>query len=255
MILKLDSNDFNVVGDITGYGKTLLALQNQMPKVPFIGLGDIIDRGPNSKMALDFFIDQKFHSVMGNHDHMMLWQKIRDTQKVDKRLYPPDCWAWNGGHATAKSFGMKDLTEFSIDKIEQKYWDFISNMPLRIDLPDFVLTHAPIGMGRAKYIFDLDQINKDTFIMDASVLWNRLGPYHPRREKNTSITRNKIQLYGHNSTKGVLWHTDKHLNGIYRDEYQIEDKPWGICLDTWRHGYLSGLHLPTMKVYKQELID
>lgn len=254
MILKLESNDYNVVGDVTGYGKTLYALQAKMPKVPFIGLGDIIDRGPNSKLALDFFIDQNFESCMGNHDHMMLWEKIKETNKVDKRLYPPDCWGWVGGEQTAQSFGFPCLP-IDVNKVEQKYWDFIANMPLRIDLPGFVLTHAPIGMSYAKHIFDLTQINKDPIIMNASVLWNRLGPYRPKKEKNSSVTKNKIQLYGHNSSKGVLWHTDKHLNGIYREEFSKEDPAWGVCLDTWRMGYLTGLHLPTMEVYKQELID
>lgn len=258
MILKLESINYNVVGDVTGYGKTLYALQAKMPKVPFLGLGDIIDRGPNSKLALDFFIDQNFQSCMGNHDHLMLWEKIKTSNKVNRSLYPAGCWGWNGGHETAKSFGMEGCSftdNFNVNKIAQKYWDFITNMPLRIDLPSFVLTHAPMGMGRAKYIFDLNQINKDAMIMDVSVLWNRLGPYHPRKEKNSSITRNKIQLYGHNSSKGVLWHTDKHLNGIYRDEFSKEDPAWGVCLDTWRVGYLTGLHLPTMEIYKQEIID
>jgi serine/threonine protein phosphatase 1 len=249
--MKLEGLDYLVVGDITGYGKSLIELHKQAPHLKIICLGDIIDRGPNSKLALDYLINNGFKSVMGNHDHFMWYEKHKNDPEVSKKLYPFDCWVWNGGDVTLKDFGFPNLASFDASKVDQKYWDYIESMPLKIEVENFVLTHAPIGMGNRNF-FDFREINKDEMILDRSALWNRMGPY---AAKEGSIYKDKIQLYGHNSPKGVLWHTAKHLNGIYRDQFEPTDPPWAICLDTWRAGYLSGLDLSTMKIYKQELID
>ena len=198
-----------------------------------------------------YLISNGFHSVMGNHDHFMWFEKHKNDPKVNKNLYPWDCWSWNGGGETIRSFGLLKYSE--ITTIDKKYWDFIDSMPLRIDIGNFVLTHAPIGYYK-DHFFDFEAINQDKQTLDSSCLWNRYAPYSPKGENNSEYD-GKIQLYGHQSSKGVLWHTDKHLNGIYRDEFDPADPPWAICLDTWRRGYLSGLDLSTMKVYKQEIVD
>lgn len=245
--MKLKGSDYLVVGDVTGYGKTLIELHKQAPTLKIVGLGDLIDRGPNSKLAMDYFIDNGFQSVMGNHDHFMWWEKHKNDTGVNPKLYPAECWGWNGGEATAKSFGFDNGLPIDIDKVPDKYWNFLESMPLKIDIDKYVLTHAPIGQ-RTKKFFSFDDINKDTDILDTSALWNRLGPYPEGYE-------DKIQLYGHNSPKGVLWHTNKHMNGIYRDAVDTTDMPWSICLDTWRNGYLTGLDLTNLIVYKQPIID
>lgn len=247
--------DYNVVGDVTGYGKTLEALIKKMPQVPLIGLGDLIDRGPNSKLVLDIFMDRGWQSVKGNHDHMMWYQKYWNNPDCQRRLYPDGCWFWNGGVETAKSFdAFVDgvYPGLDVDKVEQKYWDFIESMPLKIEVNDkFILTHAPIGYCERNF-FDIREINRDERLLDRSALWNRNGPYAPSKKHPYE---GLIQLYGHNSPKNVLWHTKKHPNGIYREQNDPTDPPWAICMDTWRSGFLSGIHLPTLEVYRQEIVD
>lgn len=76
----------NCIGDITGYGKTLVELYNQLPTGELWALGDIVDRGPNSKLALDFLIDGGHNAVMGNHDHMMLFERIQE-EKMSILIY------------------------------------------------------------------------------------------------------------------------------------------------------------------------
>lgn len=245
----------NVIGDITGFGDTLEALVKEMPKAKLWCLGDIIDRGPNSKKALDFLIDNKHRSVMGNHDHMMLFEKIRNNPDVHYRLYPPGCWGWNGGQQTAESFGYQFLHEFEWER-HSKYYDFIEKMPLRKNIGNLILTHAPIFNKKDKKAFDLKEINKDENLLDRSILWNRL---HPEKIEG------KFQVYGHNSTKGILWHTDKNPQGIYiHDPLEIPEGAWAVCIDTWREGYLTGLHIDTtlladpkkaIRVFLHEVID
>jgi len=245
--MKLEDANYNVVGDVTGYKKTFEALIAQMPKVPFIGLGDLIDRGSDSKGVLDIFIDNGWISLMGNHEHMMLFEKIKNDTGVSRGLYPSDCWYRNGGVATLRSFDL-NVAKWRIDQIPAKYWDYIANMPLRLEVGDkFVLTHAPISNRHAKNEFLLNEINKNEYLLDHSALWNRSCPFR---------LKDKVQLYGHNSTKGILWHTTIFPIGTYKDRVpEGFGDIWAICLDTWREGYLSGLHLPTMEIYKQPIVD
>ena len=245
----------NVIGDITGFGDTLEALMKEMPKADLWCLGDIVDRGPNSKKALDLLIDNNHNSVMGNHDHMMLFEKIRNNPDVHHRLYPPGCWGWNGGVSTAESFGYKFIHEFDWTKHE-KYFDFIEKMPLKKEIGNLILTHAPINNKKDKKIFNLKEINKDEYLLDRSILWNR----HPPQK-----IEGKFQVYGHNSPKGILCHTDKHPQGIYMfDKEEIPHDCWAICIDTWREGYLTGLNIDTdlldrpnmaIRVFMKNIID
>ena len=46
----------NLIGDIAGNFKTLLALLKKMPDDEPIGLGDLNDRGPRSREVFDFFM-------------------------------------------------------------------------------------------------------------------------------------------------------------------------------------------------------
>jgi hypothetical protein len=229
----------NVIGDVTGFAATLRLLVEAMPKGKLWGLGDLIDRGPDSKGVLDFFIDGKHKSLMGNHEHMMLFEKIRNNTDVHHRLYPPGCWGWNGGQQTAESFGYQFIHEFDWKK-HWKYFEFIEKMPLRYQKDDLMLTHAPISDRKSARIYDLKEINKNVNLMEISALWNRYGP--------TKVA-GKLQVYGHNSTKGILWHTDRHPQGIYMaDPLEVPDGAWAVCIDTWREGYLSGLHIDTTKL-------
>ena len=66
----------NLIGDIAGNYKTLLALLKKMPDSEPIGLGDLNDRGPRSREVFDFFM-KNGRSLMGNHEHMMLHHFLR----------------------------------------------------------------------------------------------------------------------------------------------------------------------------------
>lgn len=222
----------NIVGDITGFAETVKQLHSAMPPGEFWALGDLIDRGPDSKGVLDFFIDNKFKSVMGNHEHMMLFEKIRLTPEVDSKLYAPGCWECNGGDQTIKSFGIEPWMEFNPQDFIQ-YFNYIEQMPLRHEQSGLILTHAPISNKYSKEIYNLEEINKNFYLLDVSSLWNRSLP---KKQEG------KFQVYGHNSTKGILWHTDKHPQGIYMsDPYEVPADAWAVCVDTWREGFLTGL--------------
>lgn len=245
----------NTVGDPTGFAESLDLLYKQMPEGILWGVGDLIDRGPDSKGVMDFFIDNGHKTVMGNHDHMMLFEVIKNEPGVNSRLYPYDCWIGNGGGETLDSFGLRHQSD--LDPVAlKKYFDYIKQMPLRFEQDGLIITHAPISDRKNKKVFDLKEINKNEFLLDVSALWNRFPP---------SKVPGKFQVYGHNSPRGILWHTDKHPNGIYMaDPMEIPDGAWAVCIDTWRETYLTGLSIDTdllhdpkkaIKIFQQDLVE
>jgi hypothetical protein len=246
----------NIVGDPTGFAKTLRRLHSKLPLGDFWAVGDLPDRGPDSKDVFDFFIDNGYRSVMGNHDHMMLWEKIQNSPDVHRRLYTTGCWGWNGGEQTAQSFGFDGTHNFDYKIIDPKYYQFIENMPLLHEDGNLIISHAPINQPKIKKLFELQAINKEPHILDQSVLWNRNDP-----KKQDG----KFQVYGHNSTKGILWHTDRNPLGIYMaDPLEVPDGAWAVCIDTWREGYLTALSIDldllddpkkAIKIIQQEVID
>jgi serine/threonine protein phosphatase 1 len=88
-----------VIGDVHGCYKTLMELIKQFPKDEKICfVGDLIDRGKDSKKVLDFVFDNRYDCVMGNHEEMML---------TDMNM-----WVCNGGFETIDSIGQNNLKEY-----------------------------------------------------------------------------------------------------------------------------------------------
>ena len=83
----------NLIGDIQGNYRTLLALLKQMPDDDPVSVGDMIDRGPRSMEVLEFFRNHG-KALLGNHEHMML------DYFCDSGNYMPGLWCLNSEDAT-----------------------------------------------------------------------------------------------------------------------------------------------------------
>lgn len=130
-----------VIGDIHGCAATLRRLIEEMlcpmPADRIYLLGDLIDRGPDSKGVLDFIFELRerglsVNSIRGNHEEMFL-------QVEDDHNYL-GMWTANGGLATLASFqadGPGDIPQF--------YRDYLGSLPLYILLDDFVIVHAGLN--------------------------------------------------------------------------------------------------------------
>ena len=121
----------NLVGDIQGNYRTLLALLKQMPDDDPVSVGDMIDRGPRSMEVLEFFRNHG-KALLGNHEHMML------DYFCDSGNYMPDLWLMNSGDATLNSLGLK--RSGSLPEILQ---DFLESLPLLLIRDGLLVTHAP----------------------------------------------------------------------------------------------------------------
>ena len=140
-----------IIGDVHGCPKTLEGListfENLNQKDRIIFLGDLIDRGPDSKSVLDIILSLKDNGneviiLRGNHEQMML--NAMDNSKAMKD------WFRNGGKATLDSFDV-----YHPGFIDDKYIDLLIQSRFYVQTDEFVIVHAGLN-------FNIDNPLKDT---------------------------------------------------------------------------------------------
>jgi serine/threonine protein phosphatase 1 len=147
-----------VIGDVHGCSRTLRRLVEQgiylTREDELFLLGDLIDRGPDSKGVLDFVFELResgfsVMAVRGNHEDMYL--------RAGDSRYNMDMWIANGGQTTLACFQADGPGD-----IPHRYRTFLSSLPYYILLDGFVIVHAGLN-------FDLSDPFSDTEAM----LWQR----------------------------------------------------------------------------------
>lgn len=151
-----------VIGDVHGCYKTLMALVNKLPHNNLCFVGDVIDRGNNSKECVEFVMQHK--CVLGNHEDFV--RCIDSTTNVCERALIEDSWISNGGAKTIKSFH---------DEPHILY-DWIVTLPITISYrnkigKDFIISHSAFNMKEKNKTKQVD-----------SVLWGR--DYHKNNMLN-----------------------------------------------------------------------
>lgn len=215
-----------VIGDIHGCAATLRRLVDgtlrPVPADRIFLLGDLIDRGPDSKGVLDFIFDLRgrgvsVESIRGNHEEMYL-RACEDSY--------PGLWIANGGLAT--------LASFQADRpgdIPRRYHDYLNSLPLYILLDDFVLVHAGLN-------FDVPHPFDDTEAM----LWTRSHFVDPHRIGGRRL------ICGHTPVTRARLEASLDNSKIMLDNGCVfNDRP-GM-------GSLAALELESMTLYLQPDID
>jgi Icc-related predicted phosphoesterase len=145
------------ISDIHGCGKTFIKLLQQVAfnKTDRLYLlGDLIDRGANTKLLIDHILKLKeegylIEKLLGNHEDLMM--KSGNSPEDLER------WLKNGGDITLESFGVK-----SYDELEDQYKFFFKSMLLKAEVDEFIFVHA--GINNLQF--------KDPFLPSV-VLWTR----------------------------------------------------------------------------------
>ena len=124
------------IGDIHGqrdlFDSLLQSIQLR-PNDTLVLLGDLIDRGPQSKEVIDLCLElqakQRVITLRGNHEVMML-----EARKDREALIN---WLPNGGTATLDSYGAK-----SFDDVPPEHWEFLEHTLPYYECPTHFFVHA-----------------------------------------------------------------------------------------------------------------
>jgi serine/threonine protein phosphatase 1 len=216
-----------VIGDIHGCAATLRRLVDvrlrPLPTDRIYLMGDLIDRGPDSKGVLDFIFELRdrglsVSSVRGNHEEMCLL--------AGDDHYYMGVWAANGGLATMESFQADGP-----DDISHRYREFLASLPYYILLDAFVIVHAGLN-------FDPPSPFDDT----SAMLWTRSPVVYQLRIGGRRL------ICGHTPVSRKQLEASLDKNKIMIDNGCVYVGRPGM-------GSLAALELGSMKVHYQENID
>ncbi|MEO9781799.1 MAG: metallophosphoesterase family protein [Sedimentitalea sp.] len=147
------------IGDVHGCAQQLDAVlrQNDCERVVF--LGDMIDRGPNSRTVLERIFSlqednpQTVFALKGNHEDMAL-------RFLDNPVRNGPFWLRNGGLQTLASFGLTGLSELSrqnaLEDAAMKFRaslgremaEWLQDLPARLQFRNVHFVHAGADPGR-----------------------------------------------------------------------------------------------------------
>lgn len=106
------------IGDIHGYTAALDAVVTAadiLPEDTLVGLGDYVDRGPDSKGTIQYMIDLdrrcRLVPILGNHDQVVLQMHDSASNRMDD-------WLRFGGGATLRSYGCESPADIPAEHIE-----------------------------------------------------------------------------------------------------------------------------------------
>lgn len=151
------------IGDLHGHLKLLQALEALIVEdaiaIPgekwIVMLGDYVDRGPDSAQVIDHLLDPPpagfvRHCIAGNHEAEMV--AFMRSPRADSP------WLEFGGRETLHSYGISDeriaggrrmLQQLVASHVPDEHLEFVANLPVMIETPDFVFVHAGIRPGIA----------------------------------------------------------------------------------------------------------
>lgn len=159
------------IGDIHGCNKTFQKLLLDKIRIQksdnIYCLGDLIDRGNDSKGVIDFILDLKkndyqIHTLRGNHEQIMM-----DSIQSKDRFFH---WMKGGGDKTLESFGIE-----SYDKMESVYKTFFEKTEHFLQSGRFIFVHAGLNFQKQDPFEDKEaMLGIRNFQIDAQKLGNRI---------------------------------------------------------------------------------
>ena len=204
------------IGDIHGCDSALETLLGQIgieSGDTLVQLGDVIDRGPNSKSVVARLMGLrskcKLHLIQGNHEELM-FNALNTDGQIER-------WLRNGGDHTLASYGIQDQAPKFIPSDQQ---DFLASALPFYETDDFIFTHAG-------YEFDVAMTKQN----ELALKWRTFhrDTVRPHFSGKTVVVGHTVQRSGN-----------------------INDLGFAICIDTncCRGGWLTALDVDN-RIYWQ----
>lgn len=148
-----------VIGDIHGRSDLLRALLGRLePDRAVFVVGDLCDRGPDTRGVLDTLVARGARGVLGNHDQVFRhWVR---GEGLDSDWLLPHM----GGRATLASYGLDAalLDASSAAAVPAEHRGFLESLSIAIDLEvageAYWIVHAGLPVGRSLRGVAFDQI-------------------------------------------------------------------------------------------------
>ncbi|WP_299547602.1 metallophosphoesterase family protein [uncultured Helicobacter sp.] len=217
-----------IIGDIHGCYKTLCALVEKLPEKEnsqIIFVGDLVDRGAESFLVVEFVRNGKYPCVLGNHEELMLEYYGCVTTKRE------GIWMENGGRETIQSYANDGKVQLLKEHLE-----FFESLPycLEIDYRD--------ELGRNLFVthgFGLPFYGRE---ISSKICWSRLRHHQQKMEDYMQQEMPIFNVFGHDVQKeGVL--LTKNFVGIDTGCVYHKKIP---------NATLSALEWPTKRVISQK---
>lgn len=197
-------DEIYIIGDVHGHYNELVELINKLPnkfdsKICFVG--DLIDRGPDSKKVVDLIKQRGYDCVMGNHEQMCIDANGNPyNMSGGYGQSTLNIFGGNGGVLTLDSYGnlellQDDIENFFIKLPLFKYYPNIKNKNGK----SLVVTHSCC----LNYVNDIEDFDNSDYIDADDIMWNR--------DVTTDIYFDSIQnnkdyfnIFGHTITDEVI---------------------------------------------------
>jgi serine/threonine protein phosphatase 1 len=226
------------IGDIHGCYFTLRQLVEEKIKPSrddeIYFLGDYIDRGPGSRLVIDYLIHLKregynIYPLMGNHEDMLL-KSFSDERYLQ-------VWFNNGAEETLKSFEVPEQVLFDYEAltfIPERYIHFISGLAYFFELDNFILVHAGLNFRNGMVFSDHE-----------SMLWSRDMQYVG------SKIGDKTVIHGHTPMPLV-----SISNTVRKTQEKLINLDAGcVYKDLPGYGNLVGMDIDSRELFVQENVD
>ena len=209
-----------IIGDIHGMHHKFIELLDKLPSDidQIYTVGDLIDRGSDSKAVVQECIDRGIACCKGNHESMLI------SYIGERGDYDPGIFEMNGGIATLESYSNGD----KLVDIPDSHLEFMINMPYYIETDDFILSHAGVASHIEKTFRDCSERSQ------RELMWDRTS-----KAKDLK----KIQVFGHTPNREVTflekWNALDEKHDIV-----------GVNVDTcaFATGRLSAVLIPSLEI-------
>ena len=222
-----------VIGDIHGCYDELMALESKIrrsakrskiKKYKIISVGDLCDRGPDTKKVIEHFLTGKAEGthdfVLGNHEMFFMlafWGLRPDLLKqADINLnwvhhalsdiyksvkLQVQSWRMNGGEHVFRSYDA-DINDLSTwERIPLGHLSLLFAAPLAVVSPTAIITHAVLHEGDLDVLKERDAGSRktDKKVLEAlhRCLWEREFP-------ERKIDADRRHISGHTPTETVV---------------------------------------------------
>lgn len=203
-----------VFGDVHGESEKLLRLFTRVREkygfnINYYSLGDLIDRGPDSKGVIDLCLKEMVKPLLGNHEQWLY--ELISYGIFDPRMIPSPI----SGYETCLSYGIdyekfeeKDTKRFAeqfLNAIPESHKGFILSCErfrqLNVSDEKYILTHAGIKNSAVKNHREKSSIDILNSIPENSFIWPQPDKVFKKGEligfSDLYVFKDSVQVFGH----------------------------------------------------------